>query len=165
MESQLVELTKLISHLNLDLRYSTENNVTKRVLETRSVAKLDARAAQAFQRAADDFIAEGFIPVVWDAYRKPETQEQLLKTNNDQRYVRLDSNHLKGTAIDVTLATAKGALLDMGTDFDDFTSLAHIDSPSITSQQQENRKILQTIMEAHGFVVWPYEWWHFDYQP
>jgi D-alanyl-D-alanine dipeptidase len=75
----------------------------------------------------------------------------------------LVSNHLKGLAVDLTLANYDGTYLDMGTDFDDFSERAHVDSALITPDQQANRKILQTAMEAHGYKPWPYEWWHFDY--
>lgn len=46
----------------------------------------------------------------------------------------------------------------------EFTERAYADYPGATARQRRNREILREAMEAEGFVVYPYEWWHFDYQ-
>ena len=54
----------------------------------------------------------------------------------------------------------KGAL-DMGTDFDCFSSLSATNSGKITRQAQANRKRLLTAMQHAGFRNYATEWWHF----
>ena len=33
-----------------------------------------------------------------------------------------------------------------------------------TAEQRKNRTLLRSAMEAEGFTVYEYEWWHFDYR-
>ena len=33
-----------------------------------------------------------------------------------------------------------------------------------TEQQRKMRDLLRSKMEAQGFTVYEYEWWHFDYK-
>lgn len=161
--SDLLALPPLIPDSIADLRYATHNNICGRPLCEATDPCLQPAAAEALQRAADDLRAGGYRLVIWDAYRLPQVQAMLRSTTSDDRYVAAVSNHVDGLAVDLTLADQAGSLLDMGTDFDEFSEAAHIDSIHITDEQRNNRKILQTALTRHGFTVWPYEWWHFDY--
>ncbi|MGH4020993.1 MAG: M15 family metallopeptidase [Pseudonocardiaceae bacterium] len=51
--------------------------------------------------------------------------------------------------------------LDMGTGFDCFDPLSNTENPTIGDEQQQNRLLLNTLMERHGFEYLPEEWWHF----
>ena len=53
----------------------------------------------------------------------------------------------------------------MGTDFDFFDPRANTDSPHVTSEQHENRRLLRRAMEKEGFRNYPLEWWHYTFQP
>lgn len=163
MPARLLHIAELLPEVLLDLRYTTADNVAKRVIATPQPL-LQPHVAVALQQAAQMFKTKGYLLVIWDAYRTPQTQEALLAIAKDQRYARDDSNHPKGLAVDITLADSSGRYLDMGTDFDDFSPKAHVDSPDITPAQQQNRAILVEVMQQNGFVVWPYEWWHFDFK-
>jgi D-alanyl-D-alanine dipeptidase len=35
--------------------------------------------------------------------------------------------------------------------------------PSGTSLQRWHRELLRRVMEEEGFLVYPFEWWHFGY--
>lgn len=77
--------------------------------------------------------------------------------------------HLSGGAIDLTIGGPAG-LLDMGTDFDDFTSSARTDFyenlPTYTQTDQiirNNRRWLYHLMYQFGFVNYTEEWWHYDF--
>jgi len=146
-----------------DLRYATANNIKGKVLYHDPVPMLEAAAANKLASAADFFKSESLRLVIWDAYRSPEVHSQLQEVTDDQRYVLDNSNHPKGLAIDLTLADLDGNYLDMGTDFDDFTEMAHVDAANLTKEQAANRKLLIRGMKAAGFEQWPFEWWHFDY--
>ena len=99
--------------------------------------------------------------MVWDSYRTTETQSKLRLVCSDNNFVALDSDHCKGLAIDVTLALLNGELLDMGTDFDDFSPKAYSNAQTVTQLAKNNRKILRDAMESNGFEHDKYEWWHF----
>ncbi len=84
----------------------------------------------------------------------------------------LDSNmpppHCTGSAIDLTLSTKEGELLDMGGDIDSIELVSHPDFyENYNSIDEYNfnqrRKILSKVMLAAGFVQHPNEWWHFSY--
>jgi len=114
-------------------------------------------------QAAELFRAQGLHLVIWDAYRPMKVQEQLKVAHADRHYVLDESNHSRGLAVDLTLTTKHGSLLDMGTDHDNFSKLAQPIAPDLTPEQQSNRMLLIDTMQRVGFTVWPYEWWHFDY--
>ncbi|PKN06380.1 MAG: D-alanyl-D-alanine dipeptidase, partial [Deltaproteobacteria bacterium HGW-Deltaproteobacteria-7] len=51
--------------------------------------------------------------------------------------------------------------LDMGTGFDCFHELSHTANPGINRQQKNNRLLLKSLMEKHGFKNYDKEWWHY----
>ena len=56
-----------------------------------------------------------------------------------------------------------GRLVDMGTDFDDFSARATAyATDGVSPQQQANRAVLREAMAAGGLTVYSGEWWHFD---
>src|SRR5947209_8620706 len=131
---QLVELTSVVPDVLVDLRYALPANFTGHILydETQAVAQLDTPAARALATAAELLRAQELKLVIWDAYRPEHIQQELRAVLSDDHYVAPDSNHCRGLAVDVTLAGANGALLDMGTDFDEFSELAHLDAQHIS---------------------------------
>lgn len=78
------------------------------------------------------------------------------------------SRHCYGHAVDVSLMDlASGKLLDMGTIFDYFGAASHHPETSaevIGQEAYRNRELLSLAMQAFGFVPYPLEYWHFDYQ-
>jgi D-alanyl-D-alanine dipeptidase len=145
---------------------------------------------------ARKLLPNGFSFVVLDAWRSLSTQHalfdnyknQILAENPDidhdellkrtSVYVSLPTAdpfnpppHNTGGAIDLTIADQNGNLLEMGTDFDDFTNKAQTafferDDISLTEQERmyrENRRLLLLAMTSVGFTNYNEEWWHFDY--
>jgi len=162
----LVDVRPLIAEAIFDLRYTTDRNVLGRPLHHDPRVLLRSDAAQALTEAARLFKEQSLRVVIWDAYRTPEVQLMLQAFNSDPRYVLGpdSSNHPKGLAVDMTLADRAGQQLDMGTDFDDFSSKAHVDTDLINSEQKSNRQLMADVMTGVGFRQLPTEWWHFDYQ-
>lgn len=78
------------------------------------------------------------------------------------------SRHCFGHAVDLTLLNLHTCqLLDMGTIFDYFDCTSHHpETPSdvIGKVAYENRQLLAQVMQECGFVPYPLEYWHFDYQ-
>lgn len=72
--------------------------------------------------------------------------------------------HSTGGAIDLTLMTADGVELDMGTDLNDgYSGTCYTFSESISEEAKKNRQILIRVMQDAGFVNYPAEWWHWSY--
>lgn len=75
--------------------------------------------------------------------------------------------HNTGGAIDIEILDDKGDLLDMGMAAKDWVEvdadlcMTHCDT--LSTKQQNNRKLLFDVMTHVGFVNYPSEWWHFSY--
>ena len=77
------------------------------------------------------------------------------------------SVHNRGASVDLTLVTLKGADIDMGTDFDDFSEKSSTKCTDHTEEVLFHRNLLASIMIKNGFLTIETEWWHFndcDYQ-
>lgn len=161
----LVDVAYFIPDVILDIRYATTKNFTGERLYRHPVAWLRNEPLKALSRVAEQLRLIGCRLVIFDAYRPVAVQEKLRMVCNNENYVMEVSNHCRGITVDVTLMSADGQYLDMGTDYDDFSEKAHPDSENISAAQQANRRLLGEIMEKHGFVQHLHEWWHFDYRP
>ena len=86
----------------------------------------------------------------------------------DDRYVSDPMNskgkHTRGTAVDVTLVDRFGNEFAMPTPFDDFTERARRFANKWNKEQRANSLKLEAIMKKHGFIPFPYEWWHYDFR-
>ena len=167
---RLVELVRLDPTIKLDMRYATTNNFTGRVLYSEARAFLTVTAAQALVRASASARAEGFGLTIYDAYRPWRVTKQLwdaTPAGPKKNYVanpKRGSKHNRGCAVDLTLHDLKtGALVEMPTEFDDFSEKAHRDYADASPTATANRGRLQRYLEAQGFVGLSNEWWHFDF--
>ena len=123
-----------LPHVDIDLIYATPANITGRTIYTNMVCLLHADAAAALRVAAELAAAQGCRLRVYDAFRPVEAQWRLWEAFPDPEFIadpREGSNHARGVAVDLTLADADGAPLDMGTPFDDMTALSHHGNTSI----------------------------------
>ena len=72
--------------------------------------------------------------------------------------------HSAGAAVDLTLVTADGQELDMGTGVNEVNGGAcYTASPVIGQEARENRKLLGDALGAVGLVNYPTEWWHWSF--
>lgn len=74
--------------------------------------------------------------------------------------------HSTGGAVDVALASARGEILDMGSDSNDTPDANgdanYMSSRSVSAQARALREIFRTAMSYAGFVNYPPEWWHWS---
>jgi D-alanyl-D-alanine dipeptidase len=76
--------------------------------------------------------------------------------------------HSTGGAIDVTLVTNSGEIVDMGSAIDELSPRSYpnffADSKDAKAQQAyQQRQLLNQVMITAGFQRHPNEWWHFCY--
>lgn len=75
--------------------------------------------------------------------------------------------HNTGAAVDVEIINTNGELIDMGMAIKDWVmvdpDLCLTKCATLGAIAQQNRHSLLQVMEAHGFVNYPMEWWHFSY--
>lgn len=164
---RMVELQSLMPGLKYDLRYATKNNFMKRQMypsNTRT-SYLRIEVAQALKNALSDLNQKGYGLKIFDAYRPFSVTELFWNLVKDERYVAnpsKGSGHNRGIAVDLTLTNLlDGQEMDMGTGFDNFTDTAHSTFRNLPQHVLNNRDLLRTTMEKHGFKVLDTEWWHF----
>ena len=160
----LVHVTNQTHDVLLDLTYATPDNVAGRKIYQRPICLVHRDADTCLRHAVQLAAGSGCRLKIFDAFRPHEAQVILWDTAPDKAYVadpRIGSNHTRGTAVDLTLADEAGQELDMGTAFDDMTSLSHHFCDKVSPLAQANRLLLMNIMESAGFRHIPHEWWHY----
>lgn len=168
--ADLVELTRLDPTIRLDIRYATTRNFLSTPLYSQPRAFLQRPAAEAVVRVQRSLAAEGYGLLVYDAYR-PWYVTKLFwdATPKDKHAFVADpatgSRHNRGCAVDLTLydlKTGRGA--DMPSLYDEMSERAYPTYAGGTAEERRMRDLLRRHMEAEGFTVYEYEWWHFDYR-
>lgn len=183
VRDEVVDAAAVVPELQVELKYSTPDNFLGRdvygALEVcilqRDAAEMLAAAATALRAAHPDLRLH-----VYDCarpYRVQLAMWQLVKGTPQQGYVADpttggSSVHNHGCAVDLTVATAAGVPLDMGTPFDHFGVEAQpraerelLLAGKLSHLQIANRLILREAMLRAGFYPLDNEWWHFDCAP
>lgn len=168
--SDLVELTKLDPAIKLDIRYASANNFLGAQVYSQARAFMQRPAAEALVHVQHSLAAEGYGLLVFDAYRP----WYVTKLFWDAVPVELHkfvadptrgSIHNRGCAVDLTLVDLKtGQAVKMPSLYDETTERAYPIYTGGTAEQRRMRDFLRRHMEAEGFAVYGYEWWHFDYK-
>lgn len=165
---ELVDLRKLGAGFRFELRYATADNFTRTTLYPAAKAYLRRDAAGALVNAQRELVTQGLGLKIFDAYRPLSVQQRMWDLIRDERYVSNPAvnagRHTRGTAIDVTLVDRHGRELPMPTAFDDFTERAHRHAPGTPADAARHSKLLESTMQKHGFLPYPFEWWHFDFR-
>jgi D-alanyl-D-alanine dipeptidase len=165
----LVDVLSIVPDAVINLRYATANNFVGVPLYPADARCLIHQSlAPGLTTAADTLRRSGERLVFWDCYRPHDVQVRMFAAVPNPNWVAKPADYAKsheaGRSVDVTIADGHyGWLVDMGTDFDDFTprSLAYA-TDGVSAAQQANRKRLRDAMSAGGLTVYEGEWWHFD---
>lgn len=187
IDEELVEIP-INSEIIIEMKYpllGMENAINKCLVRKEVLNKL---------LEAKKYLPKGITFKIWDAYRPLSLQKELYYKYKDiiikefdlenlskeeqnkviSNYVSLPSEdenipplHSTGGAIDLTLVyidTKKE--LDMGVEFDEFSSLTntnYYEINNINKKIRNNRRILYNAMIKAGFTNLPSEVWHYDY--
>jgi D-alanyl-D-alanine dipeptidase len=147
-----------------------------------------------FIAAARDMNDRGWVMKVEDAYRTPEMQKALQRTpelfdlllktllwetagrvpGTDFIFRRLLSmiafcpitgTHISGSALDISVMDRNSSIeIDRGAPYPTFTAITPMDSPYAAPLARENRRSITVIMRRHGFIEYPWEFWHYNQQ-
>jgi zinc D-Ala-D-Ala dipeptidase len=174
----IVDAKTIVPELQVELRYAAPDNFLGEAVYgdlaqcflQRDAALMLARAEIALRAAHPTLRLR-----VYDCARPQFVQERMWKLvagTPKADYVAdpaRRSIHSFGCAVDITVADAGGAPLDMGTPHDFFGELARVDHEQrfladgqLTAAQHGNRLLLRRAMTAAGWRVLASEWWHFD---
>ncbi len=156
----LVELRSVNQHIRVDAAFRSKLSPASRCYVRKTVANhLDL-----VQKELEPL---GLGLKIMDAYRPLSVQKKLWKKCPDSRYVANPihgSRHNRGAAVDVRLVRlGDGKELMMPTTT--FSRACHRNYEGMQSEEmKKNCKLLELVMEKHGFIPLPTEWWHFDFK-
>lgn len=168
--TELVELIKLDSTIKLDIRYATSNNFVGKPVYKEARAFLQRPAAEALVKANASLKPLGYGLLVFDGYRPWSITKLFWEvTPDDKKHFVANpskgSKHNRGCAIDLSLYDLKtGKEIEMTGAYDEMTERSYPNYTGGTAEQKKMRDLLRSKMEAQGFTVYEYEWWHFDYK-
>ena len=164
---QLIELDKFIPGITLDVRYATSNNLMKRPVYNKSAAYLLSPAADSLKAVQKELNTMGYGLKIFDGYRPYSVTVTFYENFHDTTFVAspyTGSRHNRGCAVDLTLIDlATGKELEMPTPYDSFTKEAHSEYKNLPPVALKNRELLKKVMLKHGFLIYPDEWWHYDF--
>lgn len=102
--------------------------------------------------------------VIWEGQGQIPTPELLLR--------RLSSlsatcpkvgTHMSGSAIDISvLRSADLTDVDRGGPYLELSELTPMTSPFVSAAAARNRSAISEILRRHGFLAYPYEFWHYS---
>lgn len=167
---ELVELVKFDPTLKLDIRYATANNFVRRPLYTEARAFLQRPAAEALKRANEKLHKQGYGLLIFDGYRPWAITKLFWDVTSGEQHnfvadPRKGSKHNRGCAVDLSLFDLKtGQEVPMTGAYDEMSERSYPTFKGGTAEQRRTRDLLRAAMEAEGFHVNEYEWWHFDYK-
>ena len=165
-EDPLIDAAPRVPGLIVDLAYARPDNIAGRALYAPDARCLLRRSvAERLARAAEALRTQGFRLVARDCTRPPEAQAALWKAYPHRGSVADPSRgslHERGVAVDLELADAQGARLEMPTAFDAFGPAAKADAPLPDGPVKQRREALKAAMYGAGFRVNRDEWWHYS---
>jgi D-alanyl-D-alanine dipeptidase len=179
MPRDFVRLAEAVPGIVEDIRYATRENFTGRPVPGYRVPRcwLRREVAEALAAVQMEAAATGLTLVVYDCYRPQRATKAFIAWAQDEAdqaekssyyphidkarlfdlgYIAKASAHSTGTAVDIGLVG-----LDFGTPFDLFDEASATKHPGISAEARRNRETLAGLMQRHGFVNLPQEWWHF----
>jgi zinc D-Ala-D-Ala dipeptidase len=170
LRPDLVELVKDDPSIKLDIRYATNRNFLSTPVYEEARAFMQRPAAEAVALASKKLHEQGFGLLIHDAYRPWYVTKIFWDATSpeDHKFVAdpaEGSRHNRGCAVDLTLYDLKtGEAVPMPGLYDEMSERSYPNYTGGTEEQRRNRQTLRTAMEAEGFTVYEFEWWHFDYK-
>jgi len=173
-----VDVRTVVPNAIINLRYATPNNFTGVPLYPADARCLVHESMAPGLAAAANSLGQGEVFVFWDCYRPHDVQVRMFQFVPDPDWVArpgpYSRSHEAGRSVDVTIASAQEqcappqqlgglCLVDMGTDFDEFSTRAYaFATEGVSATEQANRARLRQVMSAGGLTPYSGEWWHFD---
>ena len=74
------------------------------------------------------------------------------------------ATHMSGSAIDISVVYRDDPAkeVDRGAPYMEMSALTPMGSPFVSDQAQHNRREITALMRRHGFLEYPWEFWHYS---
>jgi len=166
-DNELVEIIKVIPSIKLDIKYATKDNLVHQRVYKQARAFARKPVVYALQKIQAELNSQGLGIKVFDGYRPYAVTCLFYAAIRDTTFVAAPwhgSRHNRGCALDLTLINLKtGKELPMPSGYDETTERSFHDYVGGTEEERKNRAILREVMTKHGFAIYKYEWWHYDF--
>lgn len=166
--TQWTEITPIEEKIFIDLKYATSDNFIHEAVYPCGRCFFKKKAAAAILKTAKSAQKADLSLTLFDCYRPRPIQQKLWDKMPNINYVappEKGSMHNRGITVDLGLSDKKGNLIDMGTDFDEFSRKSFTFHPFEDTTITERRKTLRRLLEKNGFRGIKTEWWHFTHIP
>ncbi len=165
-EEDMVKISDYIPTAQYELFYATDRNFTGQVIYDFEEPYLRYGTVKKLMAVSRDLEELGLQLKIWDGFRPVSAQFKLWEVYPDPTYVANPnvgySSHSRGNTVDLTLVDETGTELKMPTAFDDFSQKADRNYSDCTQIEEDNARILELLMEKHGFSGYFGEWWHYS---
>ena len=165
INKKLVKVTNKDIDIDIDLKYSTNDNFTKKKIYCRNELYLNPIAFEHLHIAVELAKKLGYRIKIFDGFRPVQSQRKLWDFLPNPNFIvppKKGSPHSRGAAVDLTLIDKNRRELDMGTGFDEFSSLSYHSSKYISKKAFQNRILLLGLMTSAGWDFFRNEWWHYQ---
>ena len=125
---------------------------------------VDIQQQLGFKENVFDVILER---VVWECGGKVPSAELMFRRLSGLVAASAKvGTHISGTAVDISVLSgteaASQAELDRGGPYLELSELTPMASPFVSEKAARNRREITAALAAHGFVAYPYEFWHYS---
>ena len=102
--------------------------------------------------------------VIWEAHGQIPTPELLFRRLTGLAATRPKiGTHMSGSALDISVLWSEDlAEVERGGPYIEFSELTPMASPFVPNEAARNRAEISAIMRRHGFMAYPYEFWHYS---
>lgn len=164
-DQEFVAVKEYIPEIIVELKYAQEDNFTGKVIYSFRDTYLRYGTVKKLAAVCEELADQGLYIKIWDGFRPVSAQFKLWEVFPDSNYVANPnkgfSPHSRGNTVDITLVDADGRELEMPSAFDDFSALADRDYSDCSEVAANNARLLEQVMQKHGFTGYFMEWWHF----
>jgi D-alanyl-D-alanine dipeptidase len=177
----LISLPTLFASHDIPVEFNGDRDVNAK---TKKLYFLRKSVAGALLAAAREFLENGMILKIEDAYRslmvqrikfleevnelrktppRVSLEETKAKANTYIAGIPILAAHTAGAAVDVTLVHKDSlAPVNFGPSYHSLDETSITDYPDIPDKAKENRQFFKKIMEKHGLINYPFEYWHYS---
>ena len=163
-ESDFVRVKDYIPDIIVDVKYATANNFTGDAVYDFSDAYLRYGTVVKLMKVQEELRQKGYLLKIWDSFRTMDAAQTLYKESGGKGFSNPktgNNSQCRGNTVDVTLVNAQGIELEMPTGHDVFNSYSDRNYGDCTVAAADNAKLLQEVMQKHGFEGLSSEWWQF----
>ncbi|MBE6569657.1 MAG: hypothetical protein E7658_05515 [Ruminococcaceae bacterium] len=163
--SQNVDYSKY--DLIVSMKLSTDDTTIGQPFYNSNICMVQYDLLPMLKKAIDLFKKDGYVMVIYDAYRPTSVQQRWFDVVKVHKWVAnpaigMGGVHDRGTAVDISLVNFNGKELEFPTPMHTFTEESARSSTTMTDTARRNMDYMLGIMVKCGFTYINSEWWHFQ---